>query len=316
VDTRPTASDEARAAGAQFAAVDPKDFQSVDGYTTALKQLLRNALNGADVVIITPVSSQREKIVLLDHSALSLLKPGSVVVDLIEETRKGCVLTQPGQLICSNGLTIIAGSLFAGKMAAQLSEVYAQCVGNLLLEMGAPASLEVDELDELVGTMIIVKDARVHWYSRLPLSPTTALVNTGKIAIRLSIPPKRPERTDWFSRVDLALLAFIFLCVVLIFELGKMERKAEEALVQLVVSSILAQLLGWHSVSDVSVAQSAALFARTVLVLGVTSAASISVNNETTVIALCLRALAIFFSGLQIGTAAVLSYNFSKLVRS
>src|SRR3546814_11876699 len=68
------------------------------------------------------------------------MKPGSVIVDLAAETGGNCELTQPGETIDSNGVTVAGPLNLASSGALHASEMYARNVFNfvsLLLDDGA-----------------------------------------------------------------------------------------------------------------------------------------------------------------------------------
>ena len=95
---------------------------------------------------------------------VSGMKPGSVIVDLAAETGGNCELTQPGQTIEHEGITIAGPLNLASQGALHASEMYARNLYNftsLLLKDGAIAYDWDDELQLLARTVWPERDAPV-----------------------------------------------------------------------------------------------------------------------------------------------------------
>src|SRR3546814_20569741 len=95
------------------------------------------------------------------------MKPGSVIVDLAAETGGNCELTQPGETIDSNGVTVAGPLNLASSGALHASEMYARNVFNfvsLLLDDGALVFDWEDERSEerRVGNEF-VSTCRARW---------------------------------------------------------------------------------------------------------------------------------------------------------
>lgn len=89
-----------------------------------------------DIVITTALIPGRPAPKLITKEHVSLLKPGSVVVDLAAETGGNCELTQPEQLITTeNGVKIIGYTDLPSRMSGQASALYANNISKFFQSM-------------------------------------------------------------------------------------------------------------------------------------------------------------------------------------
>lgn len=81
------------------------------------------------------------------------MKPGSVIVDMAAANGGNCELTVPGEItVTDNGVSIIGYTALAGRLPAQVSQLYGQNVVNLLKLMTSDkdGQLTFDLEDEIV----------------------------------------------------------------------------------------------------------------------------------------------------------------------
>ena len=91
---------------------------------------------------------------LVTRAMVETMGPGSVVIDLAAETGGNCELTQPGETIEHNGVTI-AGPLNLASMGAQhASEMYARNVYNFVSLLLKDGALAFDWDDELLAKTV------------------------------------------------------------------------------------------------------------------------------------------------------------------
>jgi NAD(P) transhydrogenase subunit alpha len=87
------------------------------------------------------------------------MKPGSVIVDLAAETGGNCELTQPGDTLGVDGVTV-SGPLNLASMGAQhASEMYARNVFNFVSLLLKDGALAFDWEDELLAKTVWEKPA-------------------------------------------------------------------------------------------------------------------------------------------------------------
>ena len=123
---------------------------------------LAEHLKNVDVIVCTAAVPGRPAPKIISAAMVAGMKPGSVIVDLAAETGGNCELTQPGQTIEHEGVTIAGPLNLASQGALHASEMYARNLYNftsLLLKDGAIAYDWDDEL--LARTVWPERDAPV-----------------------------------------------------------------------------------------------------------------------------------------------------------
>src|SRR3546814_1638218 len=85
-----------------------------------------------DVIVCTAAVPGRPAPKIISTAMVAGMKPGSVIVDLAAETGGNCELTQPGETIDSNGVTVAGPLDLASSGALHASEMYARNVFNLV----------------------------------------------------------------------------------------------------------------------------------------------------------------------------------------
>lgn len=108
-------------------------------------------LKSVDVIVTTAAVPGRPAPKIITAAMVSGMKPGSVVVDLAAETGGNCELTQPGETIDSNGVTIAGPLNLASQGALHASEMYARNVFNFLALSLKDGQLTLDWNDELIA---------------------------------------------------------------------------------------------------------------------------------------------------------------------
>ena len=91
------------------------DAQDAGGYAKAQdesfyqkqRELLGKVIAESDVVITTAVVPGKKSPVLVTAAMVAGMAPGSVIVDLAAERGGNCELTQMGEMIVENGVTIV-----------------------------------------------------------------------------------------------------------------------------------------------------------------------------------------------------------------
>lgn len=136
--------------------------QLTDEERAEQQRRLAEHLKGVDVIVCTAAVPGRPAPKIVSAAMVGGMKPGSVIVDLAAETGGNCELTQPGQTIEHDGVTIAGPLNLASQGAFHASEMYARNLFNfvaLLLKDGAVAYDWSDEL--LAKTVWPAREAAV-----------------------------------------------------------------------------------------------------------------------------------------------------------
>jgi NAD(P) transhydrogenase subunit alpha len=163
-DIRSAVKEQIQSLGARFFEVEGiGDAEAEGGYarelTASEQQLQRDALSvqmgKSDVIVTTALVPGRPAPKLIPASAVALMKPGSVIVDLAAEAGGNCELTRPGETYTTDGGVKIAGpSNLPSEMAEHASALYARNI-LALLELG------FDFEDEVVKGACVVREGEV-----------------------------------------------------------------------------------------------------------------------------------------------------------
>jgi NAD(P) transhydrogenase subunit alpha len=87
------------------------------------------------------------------------MKDGGVIVDLAAETGGNCELTEPGEVVVKDGVTIIGYTDLPSRLASQSSQLYATNLRHLITDMTPEkdGNIVVDFEDEVVRGATVCK---------------------------------------------------------------------------------------------------------------------------------------------------------------
>ena len=170
-DTRPVVKEQVQSLGAAFVELELEvtGAQDARGYATALtpeqqaqqQQLLERHIADSDVVITTALVPGRPAPKLIPASAVVAMRPGSVIVDLAAETGGNCELTEAGETVVREGVTIIGTLNLPAGMPLHASQMYARNITAVLDHLVTDGELVVDLSDEINMDAIITHDGQV-----------------------------------------------------------------------------------------------------------------------------------------------------------
>ncbi len=168
-DVRPEVAEQVRSLGAQWLDLG-LEASGEGGYARELTEqeratqqaALTEAIKGFDVVITTALVPGRPAPKLVTKEAVSGMKPGSVVIDLAGEAGGNCELTEPGQTVIREDVTIVSPLNLPATMAEHSSALFARNVLSLLeLLLSDDGELELDFEDEIVKGACIVRAGEI-----------------------------------------------------------------------------------------------------------------------------------------------------------
>src|SRR5215218_4678573 len=171
-DVRSAVKEQIESLGARFVELDMglEDAEAAGGYARALteeeqqrqRELLAEVIGQVDAVISTAAVPGRRAPLLVTEQAVKNMKPGSVVVDLAAETGGNCELTEPGQTVVKEDVTIAGPLNLASTMPDHASSLYARNVQALLeLMVGEDGELTLDFDDEIIKGACITHDGEI-----------------------------------------------------------------------------------------------------------------------------------------------------------
>jgi NAD(P) transhydrogenase subunit alpha len=174
-DVRAAVKEQVMSVGAKFVELplgEGTGGQDSNGYAKALteeqqrkqSELMEKVIAESDVVITTASIPGRPAPRLISAAAVARMQPGSVIVDLAAERGGNCELTQPGQTVVRNGVTIIGHTNIPATVPFHASAMYANNLVKLLgLMISKEGVLTIDAADEVIaGCLVAHGGAVVH----------------------------------------------------------------------------------------------------------------------------------------------------------
>jgi len=125
--------------------------QLTDEERAEQQRRLADHLRSVDVVICTAAVPGRPAPTIVTAAMVEGMATGSVMVDLAAESGGNCALTQPGQCIEHQGVTIDGPLGLASRGATQASEMYARNLLNFVALFVREGQLGFDWEDELLA---------------------------------------------------------------------------------------------------------------------------------------------------------------------
>jgi NAD(P) transhydrogenase subunit alpha len=170
-DTRPVVKEQVESLGARFVEIDTgaQDTQEASGYArAATEEELRRQQEGlndhiakSDVVITTALVPGKPAPRLIPASAVAAMRPGSVILDLASEAGGNCELSEPGETVVREGVTIMAPLNLPSMLPVHASQMYARTIQNLLALLLRDGRIELNLDDEILKGMCITRDGKI-----------------------------------------------------------------------------------------------------------------------------------------------------------
>ena len=95
---------------------------------------------------------------LIPAGAVAAMRPGSVIVDLAAEAGGNCELTQPGEIVERDGVTLVGLTNLPSTMPYHASQLYARNVSALLQHLAPESELALDWDDEITAGACVTRE--------------------------------------------------------------------------------------------------------------------------------------------------------------
>lgn len=163
-DVRQAAKEEVESLGAKFVQVEgAKDDKAAGGYAVEQsedflnrqREEVQSRAAKSDVIICTAQVRGRKAPVLIHEEAVSLMRHGSVIVDLAASTGGNCALTENDKIVKKYGVTIIGNSSLDRDLPEDASQMYGNNILNLLNHIIKDGTLQLNMEDEIVKSGLI-----------------------------------------------------------------------------------------------------------------------------------------------------------------
>ena len=168
-DVRPVVREQIESLGASWLDLGVVGEETEGGYAQELSEVqqqrqqqeLEARLPEFDVVITTALIPGRPAPRLIPASAVAAMRPGSVIVDLAAEAGGNCELTEPGEEVVREGVTIVGPTNLPSSMPFHASQLYARNVAALLHHLAPEGELVLDFEDEITAGACVTRKNEV-----------------------------------------------------------------------------------------------------------------------------------------------------------
>lgn len=158
-DVRPETKEQVQSLGGKFIEVKGVEVGSEGGYAKeaseeyrkAQREAVNKSLSQADLVITTALVPGRKAPILVDEEQLSLMKSGSILIDMAAEQGGNCVGTRMGETVNVGGVKIVGSVNLPSLLAANASELFARNIWELLKLIAPKGDVVLDIHDEIVA---------------------------------------------------------------------------------------------------------------------------------------------------------------------
>jgi len=323
-DTRKAAKEQAESVGAEFCTVEvDEDAEDKSGYAKAASQrlidaeyaLFRQLLPETDIVITTANVPGRKSPLLVTKDMVDSMKIGSVVVDLAAANGGNCEVTRSGETyVYDNKVIIIGETDYTVKMAPQASSFYSQNIFNFLNLICKAAKDFTLKLEEpIVRQMTICSGGSKMWPA-----PQIQVVNTpaAKPAAAAPVAAQVEEKKKGFPVFTVVLGVLALLVIIFMLFMPEM-------FVTAVMSFVLAVIVGYYVIWNVTSALHTPLMSVTnaisgiIAVGGITNISLIDVKSELPyfISVTIVGCLAVFIACLNIFGGFFITYRMLKMFK-
>lgn len=208
-DVRPVTKEQVESMGATFLEVDFKEDGSGSGgyakemsddYKNAQAKLMLEQAADVDIIITTALIPGKKAPVLVNEEMLSLMKAGSVCVDLAAANGGNVAQTRPDEIVTtSNGVKIIGYTDLPSRLASTASNLFANNIAKFILSIGPQTTKEkgmfqIDLADDAVQNMLISYDGTGRWPDKIvPFSPPPPPASSNALAEVVELTPEEQK---------------------------------------------------------------------------------------------------------------------------
>jgi NAD(P) transhydrogenase subunit alpha len=171
-DVRSSAKEQVQSLGGTF--IDVPAEESGDGsggyakemsqdYQQRQRAKITEVLQQTDIAITTALVPGKAAPLLITKEMVSLMKAGSVIVDLAVLSGGNCELSQKGETVNAGGITILDGSSILSRIARDASNLYGKNILNLLnlIKCEKQGTYHLSKDDEIITSSLIMENGSV-----------------------------------------------------------------------------------------------------------------------------------------------------------
>lgn len=169
-DVRAVVKEQVESLGASFVEVPAiEDAETEGGYAREVSEesqrraneVIAERLRSTDACITTALIPGRPAPRLITAGMVEGMPHGSLIVDLAAEQGGNCELTQPGEEVNVNGVTILGPLNLASDLAADASRMFSRNAEKLVLYLLNDGELSFDFDNEIVKGCVVTHDGEI-----------------------------------------------------------------------------------------------------------------------------------------------------------
>lgn len=175
-DVRPAAKEQVQSLGAKFVMVESEEAKAAEtagGYAKEMSEdfkkqqaeLVAKTIATQDIVICTALIPGRKAPQLISESMVKSMRPGSVIVDLAVEQGGNCALSQVGEIVDVEGVSIVGHCNVPSRICTDASSLYAKnllhFIHLLCKKDEDKLTLNIDLDDDIIKASLLTHDGSV-----------------------------------------------------------------------------------------------------------------------------------------------------------
>jgi NAD(P) transhydrogenase subunit alpha len=279
-----------------------------DAYLAAEQELIAKHCAECDIVITTALIPGKPAPKLVTSGAVVSMNRGSVIVDLAAEQGGNCALTEPDRVVSKHGVTLVGLTDLASRMAPLASELYAATVVTFLAEFVKAGVVDIREHDEVQRGMLVLRDGEMRWPPpRLEQRAGQPRPAEQKHHAHDKDKHAHKPANPWVSRIA------TLLAVVVLVPLGVW---GSPDLLQRVTVFLLACIVGWHVIWNVTHSLHTPLMSVTNAISGIILLGGLLlVPGATSDVTLVLAAVAVLIAAINVAGGFLVTQRMLRMFR-
>ena len=202
-DVRPAVKEQVESLGGRFVEMEleTQESEQSGGYAKEMdedfyrrqREMMSRVVAECDVVITTAAIPGRKSPVLVTADMVRGMSPGSVIVDLAAERGGNCELTEAGQTVVREGVTILGPLNLPAEIPYHASEMYSRNISTFLLHLLEDGRLSLDRDDEIIRDTLLTRNGEVVNSRVRDLLPHLAAPRTDTAAVEEDADSQAPS---------------------------------------------------------------------------------------------------------------------------
>jgi NAD(P) transhydrogenase subunit alpha len=297
-DPRPEVADQVKSIGGQYLAVEiEEEMQSSDGYAKETSsaynkraaEIYTEQAKEVDIIITTALIPGKPAPRLITATDVSLMRPGSVIVDMAAAQGGNVEGSVAGKkIVTQNGVTILGYTDLPSRLPSQSSQLYGTNLVSLLklITPDKDGRAKIDFEDVVQRAVTVVRAGQITW----PPPPVQVSATPVTAATATAMPEKK--RMSASTKGTLIALGFVAL-----FGLISL---APPPLPQHFLVLTLAIVVGYYVIGKVHHALHTPLMSVTNAISGIVVVAAILQITDTTLAVQILAALGLLLASINV----------------